>query len=202
MIRESVLIILIFSCASAIAPVVYEHKNLGQPSLPELLYSLRADCENGTVHFIVMDANFTRMENASTFLKYVDFSSPLISREETDMNGTVIHVLPGNVSNMRGLFIMVMEKKGFRSKEIHFDILRCFGEQNYPPLPVKPVPDISIPKKRENGSVPAVNMSTDITQNVTNVTTNQTAVGEEAQEECLSAFLLPLLLLGVLKVNA
>jgi hypothetical protein len=205
MIKELVLLALLFSCVSAIAPKVYEHKSLGQPFLPELLYSLSVDCENGTVHLIVMDANFTRMDNASTFLKYVDFSSPLISRMATGTEGTVAHQLPGNVSNMRGLFIMVMEKKGFRSKEIHFDILRCFGDQTYPPFPVKPVPNVSIAgnETQENASVqvPAVNLSENITQNMTNATTNQTAVEDEEQEECLPAFLLPLLLLGIMKVN-
>lgn len=195
-------LMLLSSMSSAIAPQVYEHKNLGNILLPEMLYSLSVDCENATVDLIVMDTNFSRVENSSTFLKYVDFDTMLLSRETTGRNGTVIHQLPGNVSNMRGLFILVLEKKGYRSKEIHFDILRCFGKQEYPPIPAKPVRNVTVPvvELKENKTAPP-EVEENISQNATNVTTEQTTPMEEGQAQCLAAILVSALLVAFMKVR-
>ena len=90
MIRHLALLCLLLSCATAIAPQVHEHKSMGLYWLPQLLYRLSVDCDEGLVNVTVMDANFTRIENASTFLKYVDFASPHISTERTDEEGNVV----------------------------------------------------------------------------------------------------------------
>jgi len=87
-----------------------------------------------------MDGSFERIGGAGTYLKYVDFSSPLISSVETDGDGSAIHSLPGNTTLMRGLFILVMEKDGFRSKEVHFDIAPCYSNYTFPSRPAQEEP--------------------------------------------------------------
>ncbi len=76
--------------------------------------------------------------DAQTYLKYIDFSSPLLSNVKSDKDGLALHRLPGQVTLMRGLFVLVIEKKGYRSKEVHFDLSPCFSNYTIPPPPAKP----------------------------------------------------------------
>jgi len=131
------------SNAVTIGPHIYEQKDMGDPALEDFTYSLSVDCTAAAINLIVMDDDTARVQDANAYLKYIDFSSPLIANGVTDKDGFVVLKLPGDVKLMRGLFILVIEKKGFRNKEIHFDITGCLTNTSWipPAVPVTPKPN-------------------------------------------------------------
>jgi len=138
-----------------IGPHIYEQQNNGDNNLPEMTYSLSVDCTAAAINVIVMDNATNPVQDANTYLKYVDFSSPTIGTGKSDKDGFVVMKLPGNVLLMRGLFIMVIEKKGFRNKEIHFDIVNCLTNTSWiPPIPPppKPKPNTSYTQPNQTGA--------------------------------------------------
>ena len=175
-----------------VAAKIYEQKDFGTLSLDEFLYSLNVDCTAGTIKIIVMDENFSRVQEANTYLKYVDFAQPLISTIETDKDGVAIHKLPGNVKLMRGFFIMVIQKSGFRNKEIHFDISGCYidGPVVQPKPPGYEEPEEEIVEAPE----PEIEPEEPVAEE--NITEENEIVEEQPEKEpvCAISFVLALLL--------
>ncbi len=186
--------------ASVIAPTVYEQKDLGDPVfLQDFTYSLSADCTAATISIIVMDGHNKPVEGAYTYLKYVDFSSPLIAQGPTDREGFRLDKLPGSPMFMRGLFILVIEKKGFRNKEIHFDISGCYSNGT-----ALPKPPAAKPPANNTTTAPPANISppfnyTTPPENATGDQGNATGTGNASgnpagaiPKACLPAFLMAL----------
>lgn len=171
--RPVLFFLVLISLASTIGPVIYEQRNMGFYKFPELLYVIDVDCDSAVVNLTVMDANFTKIEGVGTHIKYVDYSTPLISSEKTDGNGFVEHQLPGNTSLMRGMFILVIEKKNYRSREIHFDISRCYS------------PEPEIQPEQPAWQEPAETEPTQPQTTIENIT-NKTAEADEPKS-CLPA---------------
>lgn len=160
-------LILFSTCFAATAPPrIYEQDDLGDPMFKEFVYAISVDCTASAIKLYVMDEDYEPVQDAGSLLKYVDFSSPLLSSVETDKDGFALHKLPGQTTLMRGLFILVMEKDGFRSKEVHFDISPCYTDYTFPqPPPAQKPPvqntsgttvEVIVPDPTEtgNGSVP------------------------------------------------
>lgn len=182
-----VFFLLIVTLASSIAPTIHEQRNMGFYKFPELLYVLSVDCDSAVVNLTVIDANFTGISEVGTHIKYVDYSTPLISSERTGEDGFVEHQLPGNTSLMRGMFILVIEKKGYRSREIHFDISRCYSPE--PELqPEEPVEQE--PAETEELPPPPVQPKP-----AANNTINETAEETDEAEACLPAMFIALLMI-------
>lgn len=178
------LFLLSISSAIIIGPRIYEQEDFGDISLEEFTYSLSVDCSNGQINAIVMDGNNTPVGGADTYLRYVDYAQPLISSTETLGDGTAVHDLPGKVSFMRGLFILVIHKDGFRGKEVHFDILGCLTNQTWipPPPPVVSPPPPPV-RNATNASLPQQNQTV---PDITNDTTGENgteALADEAEED-------------------
>jgi hypothetical protein len=199
--RFGILSLLILSVVNAaiIGPTVYEQDDFGDISLNEFTYSLSVDCDAATLRVIVMNESIKPVEGANVYLKYVDYASPLISSGTTGKDGLVLHELPGNVSLMRGLFILVIGKEGYRGKEVHFDILRCLPNQTTIPSPPVQPPQQLPPPPSEN-----VTKELPPVQNVTevNATINVTDMADETEQEdvpysdlCIPAFLILMLIL-------
>lgn len=123
------------SSALAIGPRIYEQDDLGDISLSEFTYSFSADCNASTISVYVYNESIKPVRDANLYLKYVDFSTPLMSNTKTDKDGYSLIRLPGNVLLMRGLFVLVIEKGGYRNKEVHFDLSPCWGGSSIPPKP-------------------------------------------------------------------
>jgi hypothetical protein len=121
--------------ALVVGPRIYEQDDLGDPMFSEFTYSLSVDCNASTINLIVMNESNRPVQDAQTYLKYVDFSTPVVSNVKTDKDGFALIRLPGNVKFMRGLFILVIEKRGFRSKEVHFDLSPCLTNGVIPAKP-------------------------------------------------------------------
>jgi hypothetical protein len=138
-VRAAVLLIILALCgiseALVIGPRIYEQDDLGDPALSEFTYSLSSDCNASTISVYIMNESNGPVRDAEVYLKYVDFSTPLMSSTKTDKDGFTLIRLPGNVMLMRGLFILVIEKKAFRNKEVHFDLSPCWGGSQIPPKP-------------------------------------------------------------------
>ncbi|MEW6035953.1 MAG: hypothetical protein AB1529_05040 [Candidatus Micrarchaeota archaeon] len=124
--------------AAVVGPRIYEQDDFGDISWSEFTYSISADCTASTISLIIMNESNKPVADAQTYLKYIDFSSPLLSNVKSDKDGLALHRLPGQVTLMRGLFVLVIEKKGYRSKEVHFDLSPCFGNYTVPPPPANP----------------------------------------------------------------
>jgi len=128
-----------WSCSAlAIAPRIYEQDDFGDISWSEFTYSISADCNASTISVKIMNESVKPVKDANIYLQYVDFSTPLIANVVSDKDGNALIRLPGNTRLMRGLFVLVIEKKGFRSKEVHFDLSPCFSSSTIPSPPSKP----------------------------------------------------------------
>ncbi len=160
MLKHQLFLILILAAASAnVGPKVYEQKDMGPPSLKQFTYSMSVNCTAATLRVIVMDGKLELVQGASTYLKYIDFSQPLISSEKSDENGWVIHKLPGNVSLMRGFFVLVIQKEGYKNKEIHLDLSPCFSDDPIEEPAIEPPPPEPLPVVETKGSQPLINQS-------------------------------------------
>jgi len=135
-----IMVLLAIGCCSAVVvgPKIYEQDDFGDISLSEFTYSISADCTAAAITVIVMNETLRPVVGANTYLKYVDFSTPLMGSAVSDKDGRVLLKLPGNVNLMRGLFILVIDKKGYRGKEVHFDLSPCFSNSTNPTKPSKP----------------------------------------------------------------
>jgi hypothetical protein len=191
------LLFLGLSSGIVVGPAIYEQDDFGDISLQEFTYSLSADCTAGTITSIVMNESNKPVRDAHTYLKYIDFSAPLISSKTTDKDGLALHKLPGDVKLMRGLFILVIEKTGYRIKEVHFDLYPCFHNGSLPPKPPPPPPKNTTQTKPPVFIVnpPPKNNTTIITvPNITNAT-NETGNGKpEAGPFACPSLFMPLLL--------
>ncbi len=191
--------------ANVIAPTVYEQKDLGDPIfLHDFTYSLSADCTAATISIIVMDDHNVPVEGAYTYLKYVDFSSPLLAQGPTDREGFILDKLPGSSTLMRGLFILVIEKKGFRNKEVHFDISGCYSNktavQPAPPAAKPPANNTTSGQQPGNFSTQPSNITIPPPANMTNMSgTNQSGNASAPLPETLTKAC-PFVLLAVLVI--
>jgi len=202
------------SFASIVGPRILEQDDNGDISLKTFMYSLSADCNASTINLTVMDASLKPVQDARALLKYVDFSTPTIGNVMSDKDGYVLLKLPGNVQLMRGLFVLVIEKHGYRNKEVHFDLAPCYP--GYKPPAPKPAVSPNItnqtkPTEPKNQTIPPKNNS--LPKNETNKTGNGGGTGDSAGGAgnppdngfapylpiCAAVFALPLILLKTIK---
>lgn len=160
------------------------------------------DCTAATISVIAMDGHNRPVEGVYTYLKYVDFSTPLIAQGVTDKDGFILHKLPGSTLFMRGLFVLVLEKRGFRNKEIHFDISGCYSNGTTVQPPPRPAgaqannttannrPANSSPPANNSGGPQPFNYTHSPADNATANQSNASGTGAEtAPKACLPAFL-------------
>ncbi len=175
------------SSALIIGPRIYEQDDLGDPILSEFTYSLSADCNASTISAYILNESNGPVRDAGVYLKYVDFSTPLMSSSKTDKDGFTLIRLPGNVMLMRGLFIMVIEKKGFRNKEVHFDLSPCWGGSQFPQKPqTNQSANASQPAKQPEANastfIPPANNSSAIAHIEQNASANESGETEAASQ--------------------
>jgi hypothetical protein len=190
-IHKSLVVLLValsLSSSAFEATQVYAQDDMGMTIFQQFTYSIAIDCENAQLRVIVMDANNTPVEGATVYLQYLENSNPLVSTQATPENGTTIHQLPGNTSYMRSQWNLLIEKEGYRSKVVQFDLAPCYSD--WTPT-ITPFPDESETTGTETGSHSEYNESngqeSDIDLNDTNE--NNTASDVEAQDEEQENFL-------------
>jgi hypothetical protein len=134
----------------------FEYRDFGNASLPEFDgMAITIDCNSAVLGAHVASSG-APVAGAMTYLEYVDYSTPLLSSRQTDGSGNALHRVPsGNISHMSGLFVLAVEKAGYRRREAHFDIGACF----YVPPPTGPGPSAAnpvqpVPMPPEQNSTP------------------------------------------------
>ncbi|MFH0737941.1 MAG: hypothetical protein V1827_05010 [Candidatus Micrarchaeota archaeon] len=138
--------------AAVVGPRIYEQDDFGDIIFKEFAYSISADCVASRIDLYVYNESLKPVPGVNTYLKYIDFSSPLLSSAVTDKDGYSLHKLPGQVTLMRGLFILVIEKTGYRSKEVHFDLSPCWKNYTQPAQPPSKPPPEQNATPPQNGS--------------------------------------------------
>ncbi len=143
------------SSALVVGPAIYEQKDFGALNASQFTYSLSVDCNASAITAVIYNGTDKPEQDVNILLSYVDFAQPLLANKDTDKDGTVLLKLPGEVSLMRGLFILVIQKTGFKSKEVHFDLYPCLHNGTLPPKPPPP------PKNKTTGPLPVVTVVSD-----------------------------------------
>ncbi|HSB46429.1 MAG TPA: carboxypeptidase-like regulatory domain-containing protein [Candidatus Bilamarchaeum sp.] len=193
----ALLILSFLSYAIIVGPAIYEQDDFGDIAWSEFTYSISADCTAGTITTIVMNESNKPVPDATLYLQYIDFSTPLIGAVKSDKDGYALHKLPGQVQLMRGFFVLVIEKSGYRSKEVHFDLYPCFHNGSMPPKPPPPTPPPQKPPPTQNVTKPpangSVNVSVPTTPPSNNSSGNETGKPDMPQA-CPLAAALPLVL--------
>ncbi|NYZ74314.1 hypothetical protein H0O00_04165 [Candidatus Micrarchaeota archaeon] len=179
----SIALFSLFSICSAlmVGPRIYEQDDFGDISLDEFTYSISADCTASSITLLVMNGSNRPVRDANAYLKYIDFSTPLMGSGVSNNDGQILFKLPGDVSLMRGLFIIVIEKKGYRSKEVHFDLSPCFTNATNPTPPAKPpkppANDTNNTQPPGGGTQNDTNQTNPPSQNYTNATNGSGSIG-------------------------
>jgi hypothetical protein len=121
------LLALAVSMATETELIIFEQRDLGVEYKDEFddLY-ITMDCETDTIT-IYVNSGGEPVTGAVMRLLYVDYSVPLLAAGPTGSEGTFEYKLVGERDLMTGLFLVVVEKEGFKNKEAHFDIMRCIG---------------------------------------------------------------------------
>ncbi|VVC03981.1 Uncharacterised protein [Candidatus Bilamarchaeum dharawalense] len=157
---EFFLIILLTLASSAfVPPRVFDQDDLGDIIFKEFTYSIAIDCNESILKVMVMNESNMPVEGATTYLQYLENSNPIISRISTPKNGTTLHQLPGNTKYMRSRWTLLIEKEGYRSKAVQFDLAPCYSNWTMPPY----IPPVIKPKNNTGNEthIPAENKTTD-----------------------------------------
>ncbi|MFN7991279.1 MAG: hypothetical protein U0R44_03940 [Candidatus Micrarchaeia archaeon] len=184
-----------FVHAFVVGPAIYEQKDFGSEDLHQFTYSLSADCNASVINAVIYDEKNKPVGDVNLLLSYIDFAQPLLRNVNTDKDGLAVLKLPGQVSLMRGMFILVIQKTGYMNKEVHFDLYPCFHNGSLPPKPPKPAPkpanttNQTIPAPPKNNSTNTPPAANTTKTNLTNATGNRTETpGSGAAPACPGAF--------------
>ncbi len=198
--RQSAIFFLLFLAAChglIVGPAIYEQKDFGNRDLHQFTYSLSVDCNASVINAVIYNESNGAVGEANVLLSYIDFAQPLLRNTLSDKDGLAVLRLPGQVTLMRGMFILAIQKKGFMNKEVHFDLYPCFHGGALPPKPAKPPPPKpnvsnatypSGPPVQKNTSNPPTNVSGNKTNQTAPPTGNATGDGVFGIPACPGAF--------------
>lgn len=134
-----ILLLAAASWASMVKPVQFDTHDTGSESLPTLDVDMTIDCDSKDL-FVSVSHGEDPIEGASAVLFYTDYSyQPLPGGGNTDSAGSVTLSVPGTIDFLTALFILRVDKSGYRSREIEFAYEKCFEE---PPAEPPPEPEL------------------------------------------------------------
>jgi len=196
--RFLLLLLLILSVAAAVETplTIYEQRSLGvvyEEDFDDMAITMDCDESVITIH---IRSDGKPITGAVARLIYVDYSVPLLAAGPTDVEGRFVYKLVGERDFMTGLFLVVVEKEGYKNKEAHFDIHKCIIEAEeveiIEEIPETEEPPVTPPPPKPPEEKPPA-VEPNVTENITeNVSINVTAeAGEDAPPSvCPSLFLL------------
>lgn len=138
--------------AFTVKPDYIEIKDTGHQSLPTLDVGITIDCDtkNLSVH-VASNATGEAVQGAKTYLFYTDYTyQALPNPGTTGADGITAMPVPGTIRFLTAMFILRVDKKDFKSREIEFTYQKCFEA---PPAPPPPPPQNVTPP--QNQSPPA-----------------------------------------------
>lgn len=139
--RLAVLLLLIASLASAfvVQADFLGVQETGDENLESLDVGISIDCDEKDLTVSVMGEDSEEpVAGASAFLFYTDYEYQLIATGTSDSEGIANIDVLGNRDYLTALFILRVDKSGYRSKEIEFAYEKCFEE---PPAAPPPEPE-------------------------------------------------------------
>lgn len=205
--RFMFLFLLVLSVAAAVETDlrIFEQRSLGVEYYEEFDdVRITMDCDENIITIYILSEG-KPVTGAVARLIYVDYSVPLLAAGPTDVGGRFTYKLVGERDFMTGLFLVVIEKEGYKNKEAHFDIHRCITEvekvteeeieeieEEIPEIP--PTPPLPPPGEEPPEEIPPeepVEIVENITENVSvNITIDVEAEEEAPSSVCPSFFLL------------
>ena len=151
----------------------------GNENLESLDVGVFIDCEEKDLRVAVLGEDSEGpISGASAYLFYTDYEYQLLATGTSDADGNAAITVPGSIDYLTALFILRVDKSGYRTKEVEFAYEKCFQdpppaeppaeeppETEEPPiaeLPEEDVGDISPPPAEEtpeDETPPAENMT-------------------------------------------
>lgn len=191
--RIGIFILLLLSMASSgfVATRIYDQDDLGDVIFKEFTYSIAVDCNESLIKIIVMNGSNMPVEDAKTYLQYLENTNPIISSIISPANGITIHELPGNTKYMRSRWNLLIEKSGFRSKAVQFDLAPCYSDW-VPPV-YKPPAANNI--TGSNQQIPKINTTNNTNDIIQNISKNESGWNDDIQENTSLALWFPVVLL-------
>ncbi len=195
---RSLAILLLFgvSFAQVVEADLVEEKDTGPEAAPALVAALWLDCESGNVT-LTLSSHGSRVEGATVFLFRTDSAYKLLARSSTDGEGISVVRPPGKISYLNDLYILRIEKSGFRTKETEFTFWNCdnvqreFSEYSRPETREIPASNESaIPPVANEPAAPEENESDDALEMLPELPVEATAPAPSSTCIALPAMLL------------
>ncbi len=126
-------ILLALACiagAFSVEPDFIDVQETGNENLPSLDVRIGLDCTTKDVGVTVLsDEDGEPLDGAKAYLFYTDYTyQALPNPGTTDAEGSAVIPVPGSIRFLNAMFILRVDKQGFRSKEIQFVYEYCFDE--------------------------------------------------------------------------
>ncbi|MFH0884679.1 MAG: hypothetical protein V1861_03135 [Candidatus Micrarchaeota archaeon] len=132
-----VLLIVGLAAAFTVKPAYIEIHDTGNENLPALNVDISIDCDTKNVHInVASNETGEPLEGAMTYLFYTDYTyQALPNPGKTDVDGNTAIPVPGTIRFLNAMFILRVDKQGYRSREIEFAYKKCFETPPKPPEP-------------------------------------------------------------------
>jgi hypothetical protein len=185
------------------ATQVYGQTDVGAITLKQFTYSIAIDCEKSQLLVMVMDADNMPVKDATIYLQYLEDSYRTMSYMKTPENGKTIHQLPGNTSYMRSRWNLLIEKSGYRSKTVQFDLAPCYSDweptvyhDEEPTTQIEEVEDNDEDSEETKNEINETNQSM-------NSTENQNIIEEKTENDDMTPiiFMILVLALGIITIR-
>lgn len=183
---------------------IMEQKETGVEGTQHFNISLFYDCNKTLFVHIADEVTSAPVSSAIVRLFYEERYTPLLGTGLTNASGDYQYTLIGDPKLMRNIFLVVVEKQDFITKEAHFVLPRC-DEQQPSQQPsatpskenrtVPPSDNASVQQpQKEKGNI-SENISTSVHESETEENQTVSSVPESEPPEVLPCRLLTLLLL-------
>jgi len=112
--------------AAIVAADIIEEKDTGASVLQNLSAKLLTDCGSNTVIAFLSDGgNGNPVDGATIFIFRTDSGYRILNRTLTNAEGKGVIGVPGKIQFLNDMYVLRIEKSGFRSKEIELTFWNC-----------------------------------------------------------------------------
>jgi hypothetical protein len=114
-------------------------QDTGSANLPAFSFILLTDCGNpSAIVFLSNNDTGQSVPGATMFIIRTDSAYRILNRSATDDEGKGVIGVPGKLQYLNDLYVLRIEKNGYRSKEVQFtfwncdDVVREYSEYSQP----------------------------------------------------------------------
>lgn len=121
-----ILLVLAASHAAMVNADLKGEQDTGGIYLPTMRATLIADCGNSTIIAFLSDNESGKaVSGATMFVFRTDSGYRILNRSQTDAEGRGDLRIPGKMAYLNDLYVLRLEKNGYRSKEVQFTFWNC-----------------------------------------------------------------------------